>query len=95
MVVPTPGWTIPTDKVAVVTGGAGGIGSAMAARFLSAGMRVVVADVEPDAIAAAVDALGARRPRPGRHPRRPLARRHRSACATRPSTGSAACTWCA
>jgi NAD(P)-dependent dehydrogenase (short-subunit alcohol dehydrogenase family) len=49
----------PTGKVAVVTGGAGGIGSALAARFLSAGMRVVVADVDPDAIAAAVDALGA------------------------------------
>jgi NAD(P)-dependent dehydrogenase (short-subunit alcohol dehydrogenase family) len=49
----------PADKVCVVTGGAGGIGSAMAARFLAAGMRVVVADVESDAIAAAVDALGA------------------------------------
>jgi NAD(P)-dependent dehydrogenase (short-subunit alcohol dehydrogenase family) len=49
----------PTDKVCVVTGGAGGIGRALAARFLVAGMRVVVADVEADAIAAAVDALGA------------------------------------
>jgi NAD(P)-dependent dehydrogenase (short-subunit alcohol dehydrogenase family) len=48
-----------TDKVAVVTGGAGGIGSAMAARFLDAGMRVVVADVEEAAIASTVDALGA------------------------------------
>ncbi len=48
-----------TDKVCVVTGGAGGIGSALAARFLEAGMRVVVADVEPEAITAAVDALGA------------------------------------
>jgi NAD(P)-dependent dehydrogenase (short-subunit alcohol dehydrogenase family) len=49
----------PGDKVAVVTGGAGGIGSAMAARFLDAGMRVVVADVEEGAIASAVDALDA------------------------------------
>ena len=48
-----------TDQVAVVTGGAGGIGSAMAARFLDAGMRVVVADVEEAAIASTVDALGA------------------------------------
>jgi len=48
-----------TDKVCVVTGGAGGIGSALAARFLAAGMRVVVADVEPEAITTAVDGLGA------------------------------------
>ena len=59
MVVTNAWMEDPTDKVAVVTGGAGGIGSALAARFLSAGMRVVVADVDPDAIAAAVDALGA------------------------------------
>ena len=48
-----------TDKVCVVTGGAGGIGRAMAARFLAAGMRVVVADVEQEAITSAVDAMGA------------------------------------
>jgi NAD(P)-dependent dehydrogenase (short-subunit alcohol dehydrogenase family) len=47
------------DKVCVVTGGAGGIGRAMAARFLAAGMRVVVADVEQEAITSALDALGA------------------------------------
>jgi len=47
-----------TDKVAVVTGGAGGIGRAMAARFLAAGMQVVIADVEQDAITAAIDELG-------------------------------------
>ena len=33
-------------KVAVVTGGASGIGRAMAARFVDAGMHVVIADVE-------------------------------------------------
>jgi NAD(P)-dependent dehydrogenase (short-subunit alcohol dehydrogenase family) len=48
-----------SDKAAVVTGGAGGIGRALAARFLAAGMRVVVADVEEAAIGAAVDALDA------------------------------------
>jgi NAD(P)-dependent dehydrogenase (short-subunit alcohol dehydrogenase family) len=49
----------PVDKVAVVTGGAGGIGGAMAARFLAAGMNVVVADVEQDAITSAVATLEA------------------------------------
>ena len=48
-----------TDKVCVVTGGAGGIGRAMAARFLAAGMRVAVADVEQEAIRSAVDEMGA------------------------------------
>ena len=33
-------------RVAVVTGGASGIGRAMAARFAAEGMHVVVADVE-------------------------------------------------
>jgi NAD(P)-dependent dehydrogenase (short-subunit alcohol dehydrogenase family) len=47
-----------TDKVAVITGGAGGIGRALAARFLAADMQVVVADVEERAIAEAVDVLG-------------------------------------
>ncbi len=36
--------------VAVVTGGAGGIGRAMGERFARAGMRVVLADVEEDAL---------------------------------------------
>jgi NAD(P)-dependent dehydrogenase (short-subunit alcohol dehydrogenase family) len=45
------------DKVALITGGAGGIGTALAARFLSAGMRAVVADVEEGAIAATLDEL--------------------------------------
>lgn len=41
-------------KVAVVTGGASGIGRAMADRFAQAGMKVVLADVEEDALEAAV-----------------------------------------
>lgn len=40
-------------KVAVVTGGASGIGRSVATRFAEAGMRVVLADVEPDALDAA------------------------------------------
>ena len=59
MVVSNAWMEDPADKVAVVTGGAGGIGSAMAARFLAAGMNVVVADVEDAAITSAVEALGA------------------------------------
>ena len=39
-------------RVAVVTGGASGIGRAMAERFTEAGMRVVIADVEGDALEA-------------------------------------------
>ncbi len=44
-------------RVAVVTGGAGGIGAAMGERFAREGMRVVLADVEPGALAAAADRL--------------------------------------
>jgi NAD(P)-dependent dehydrogenase (short-subunit alcohol dehydrogenase family) len=47
-------------KVAVVTGGASGIGLAMGERFAAEGMRVVLADVEPGALARAVDGLAAK-----------------------------------
>ncbi len=40
-------------KVAVVTGGASGIGRAMADRFAAEGMKVVLADIESDALARA------------------------------------------
>lgn len=39
-----------TDRVAVVTGGASGIGRAMADRFAAAGMKVVLADIEESAL---------------------------------------------
>jgi NAD(P)-dependent dehydrogenase (short-subunit alcohol dehydrogenase family) len=47
------------DKVAVVTGGASGIGLALARAFVAEGMRVVIADVEASALAGALDELGA------------------------------------
>ena len=44
-------------RVAVVTGAASGIGRALGARFARAGMRVVLADVQRDALEAATEAL--------------------------------------
>jgi NAD(P)-dependent dehydrogenase (short-subunit alcohol dehydrogenase family) len=44
-------------KVAVVTGGASGIGFAMASRFAQEGMKVVLADIEEPALDAAVTKL--------------------------------------
>src|SRR5215472_18146355 len=46
-------------KVAVVTGGASGIGLATARRFVAEGARVVIGDVNADALAAAGRELGA------------------------------------
>jgi NAD(P)-dependent dehydrogenase (short-subunit alcohol dehydrogenase family) len=47
------------DRVAVVTGGASGIGRAMATRFATEGMRLVIGDVEEPALEAAVAELRA------------------------------------
>ena len=44
-------------KVAVITGGASGIGRGMANAFSDAGMKVVIADVRQDGIDIAVDEL--------------------------------------
>jgi NAD(P)-dependent dehydrogenase (short-subunit alcohol dehydrogenase family) len=44
-------------KVAVVTGGASGLGRAFADRFAAEGMRLVLADIEEDALARAVEEL--------------------------------------
>ena len=43
-------------KSAFVTGGASGIGLALGRAFVRAGMKVMLADIEPDALAAAGDA---------------------------------------
>ena len=47
-------------RVAVITGGASGIGLAMAEAFGAAGMRLVVADIEADRLEAAVAGLRAK-----------------------------------
>lgn len=46
------------DRVAVITGGASGIGEATVRRFVAEGARVVIADIQDDAGAALVDELG-------------------------------------
>jgi NAD(P)-dependent dehydrogenase (short-subunit alcohol dehydrogenase family) len=46
-----------SDKVAVITGGASGIGLALARAFAAERMRVVVADIEEPALASAVEEL--------------------------------------
>jgi NAD(P)-dependent dehydrogenase (short-subunit alcohol dehydrogenase family) len=50
---------VAAGRVAVITGGASGIGFAAAKRFLEIGMRVCIADVDAAALAAAQQALGA------------------------------------
>jgi NAD(P)-dependent dehydrogenase (short-subunit alcohol dehydrogenase family) len=45
-------------KVAVVTGSGNGIGEAIARRFAAEGARVVVTDIEPDAVARVADEIG-------------------------------------
>ena len=58
-----------TNKRVLITGGAGGIGTATAVRFLEEGSRVVVLDRDPAALSRAwVRAAGAERD----HPRRRL-----------------------
>ncbi len=47
------------NKVAIVTGGAKGIGFAVAKRFAKEGARVVVADIDEDAGSRAVEEIGA------------------------------------
>lgn len=49
-----------TDRVALVVGGAGGIGAAIAEAFTRAGAHVVVADREAGAASASAEAVGAR-----------------------------------
>lgn len=49
-----------SGKVAVVTGAASGIGYALAEKWVSHGMKVVLADIEADALEKAADELGER-----------------------------------
>lgn len=48
---------LEAGKVAVVTGGASGIGLAMGERFARSGLNVVIADVQADALEAAVERI--------------------------------------
>src|SRR2546423_14531276 len=47
-----------TGRVAVITGGASGIGLAMAKRFAAEGMHLAIADIEQDALSVAAKQLG-------------------------------------
>ncbi len=49
-----------TEKVAIVTGAASGIGRAVANAFAAQGMHVVLADIEADALRSAVDEIRSR-----------------------------------
>jgi NAD(P)-dependent dehydrogenase (short-subunit alcohol dehydrogenase family) len=47
------------DRVVLITGGAGGMGRAIAARFIEAGAQVALSDLDPQRVAATREELGA------------------------------------
>ena len=49
-----------TDRVAVITGGASGLGRALADRFAREGVKLVLADIDEEALAATVEELKSR-----------------------------------
>jgi len=59
MAVPANGFFSLKGRVALVTGGAQGIGAAIAARLAAAGAKVAIADLQTDATRAAAAKLGA------------------------------------
>lgn len=54
----SPSDPTPAARTVVITGGAGGIGQGIARAFTEHGDRVVLVDVDADAVSAAADALG-------------------------------------
>ena len=52
-------WLELEDKVAVVTGAAGGIGRAIATKFIAAGAQVTILDINADAVVQAARDIGA------------------------------------
>ena len=80
-------------RVAVITGGASGLGLALARRLATEGMRVALADFERPALETAVEAMTQEEHEGRRHPHRCLQRRrHRRAATARCSTAGAPCT---
>lgn len=57
-----PHAAISADNVAVITGGASGIGLAAAMRFAQSGMKVCIADIGADRLAAAATKLASAAP---------------------------------
>ena len=66
----------PRRKVVLITGGAGGMGRAIATRFIADGAIVVLADRTEAALAEAADALPGAGHRGGRRHRRERLRAH-------------------